>query len=34
MFKAPKANANSLFSIANVEKIWIYQNKEQALWGA
>ena len=27
MFKAPKANANSLFSIANVLKLWFYQNK-------
>ena len=27
-FKAPKANANSLFSIANVLKLRFYQNKE------
>ena len=25
--KAPKANANSLFSTANVLKLWFYQNK-------
>ena len=25
--KAPKANANSLFSIANVQKLWFYENK-------
>ena len=27
MFKAPKANANSSFSPANVQKLWFYQNK-------
>ena len=26
-FKAPKANVNSLFSIANVLKLWFFQNK-------
>ena len=27
LIKAPKANANSSFSIANVLKLWFYQNK-------
>ena len=26
-FKAPKANANSLFSTANIQKLRFYQNK-------
>ena len=30
-FKALKANANSLFSIGNVPKLWFYQNKRLSL---